>query len=149
MRPGTARRVRERDPDGRIVQHLRSIDTLERLYDSGAIDDAMLQAGRSFERTFRLASLDPLRAASLERMIGGGLDSGDTQLEARRRIGRALDCAGRRGQPCGLLLWHVLGLGESLRAWALGQGWQGRPMRQEAAQGILIAALGVLAVRDT
>jgi hypothetical protein len=32
-----------------------------------------------------------------------------------------------------------------VREWALRQGWGGRPVRQEQAQGILVAALGVLA----
>jgi hypothetical protein len=32
----------------------------------------------------------------------------------------------------------------SMREWALRQGWGGRPVRQESAQGILVAALGVL-----
>jgi hypothetical protein len=34
---------------------------------------------------------------------------------------------------------------DSLREWALRQGWGGRPVRVEQAQGILVAALGVLA----
>jgi hypothetical protein len=42
-------------------------------------------------------------------------------------------------------MWHVVGLQRSLREWAIRQGWGGRPMRQEQAQGILIAALGILA----
>jgi hypothetical protein len=33
----------------------------------------------------------------------------------------------------------------SLREWAIRQGWGGRPVRQEQAQGILLAALGMLA----
>jgi hypothetical protein len=32
-----------------------------------------------------------------------------------------------------------------VREWAIRQGWGGRPVRQEQAQGILVAALGVLA----
>jgi hypothetical protein len=32
-----------------------------------------------------------------------------------------------------------------LREWALRQGWGGRPVRQEQAQGMLVAALGLLA----
>ena len=47
-------------------------------------------------------------------------------------------CAG----PC---VWQVVGLQRSLREWAMRQGWGGRPVRQEQAQGIMIAALGVLA----
>jgi hypothetical protein len=39
----------------------------------------------------------------------------------------------------------VFGLRRSVRDWAIRQGWGGRPVRQEQAQGILVAALGVLA----
>jgi hypothetical protein len=42
-------------------------------------------------------------------------------------------------------VWHVVDLQRSLREWALRQGWGGRPVRAEQAQGILVAALGVLA----
>jgi hypothetical protein len=33
----------------------------------------------------------------------------------------------------------------SIREWAMRQGWGGRPVRVEQAQGILVAALRVLA----
>jgi len=39
----------------------------------------------------------------------------------------------------------LTGLQRSVREWAIRQGWGGRPVRQEQAQGILIAGLGVLA----
>jgi hypothetical protein len=42
-------------------------------------------------------------------------------------------------------MWHVVGLQRSIREWAMRQGWGGRPVRIEQAQGILVAALGVLA----
>ena len=35
--------------------------------------------------------------------------------------------------------------GARVREWALRQGWGGRPVRQEQAQGMLVAALGLLA----
>jgi hypothetical protein len=38
----------------------------------------------------------------------------------------------------------VLGWERSLKEWALEQGWNGRRVSQEAASGILIAALGAL-----
>jgi hypothetical protein len=38
----------------------------------------------------------------------------------------------------------VIGMQRSIREWALRQGWGGRPVRQESAQGILVAALGML-----
>lgn len=37
------------------------------------------------------------------------------------------------------------GLQRSVREWALRQGWRGRPVRQEQAQELLVAALGMLA----
>jgi hypothetical protein len=36
------------------------------------------------------------------------------------------------------------GLQRSVREWAVRQGWGGRPVDQKQAQGILLAALGVL-----
>jgi len=52
---------------------------------------------------------------------------------------------GGTGSPAGSCVWHVVGLQRSVREWAIRQGWGGRPVRQEQAQGILVAALGVLA----
>jgi hypothetical protein len=48
--------------------------------------------------------------------------------------------------PAGSCVWHVVGLQRSVREWAIRQGWGGRAVRHEQAQGILVAALGVLAV---
>ena len=44
----------------------------------------------------------------------------------------------------GSCVWHVVGLQRSVREWAIRQGWGGWPVRQEQAQGILVAALGML-----
>jgi hypothetical protein len=40
----------------------------------------------------------------------------------------------------------IIGLQRTVQEWAILQGWGGRPMRHEQAQGVLVAALGVLAV---
>jgi hypothetical protein len=69
----------------------------------------------------------------------------DTQVNARRLVGNALDALGGLGSPGGSCVWHILGLQRSIREWAMRQGWGGRPVRVEQAQGILVAALGVLA----
>lgn len=69
----------------------------------------------------------------------------EAQLDARRRVGEALDVLGGLGSPAGSCVWHVVGLQCSIREWAMRQGWGGRPVRIEQAQGILVAALGVLA----
>jgi len=74
-----------------------------------------------------------------------GIGISDAQVDARRRIGGALDALGGLGSPAGSCVWHVVGLQRSIREWAMRQGWGGRPIGEKPAQGVLIAALGVLA----
>ena len=45
----------------------------------------------------------------------------------------------------GSCVWHVIGCGTSIREWTVRQGWGGRSVGHAQAQGILVAALGVLA----
>jgi hypothetical protein len=63
---------------------------------------------------------------------------------ARRAVWEAILAVGGLGSPAGSCLWHVLGWESSLKEWALERGWSGRRVSQEAASGILIAALGAL-----
>jgi hypothetical protein len=63
---------------------------------------------------------------------------------ARNVVWRAIQAVGGIGSPAGSCLWHVVGWERSLKEWALEQGWSGRLVSQEAASGILIAALGAL-----
>jgi hypothetical protein len=56
-----------------------------------------------------------------------------------------METLGGISSPAGSRVWHVIGLQRSVREWAMRQGWGGRSVRQEQAQGILVAALGVLA----
>ena len=139
-------KVREKDPQGRIVVHHRVVDTLARMRQAGTIDTPMLDAGREFQRSFILAQLDPLRAVDLLRMPGCGREPepGNVPQAARNRVHRALLALGGHDSPAGSCAWHVLGCGRSVREWALRQGWGGRPVRQEQAQGMLVAALGLL-----
>jgi hypothetical protein len=83
----------------------------------------------------------------LERVLGNGqgLNVAEGISLARWRLHSAVTALGGQASPAGSACWEVLGLGRSLREWALGHGWRGRPLRQETAQGILVAALGVLA----
>ena len=57
---------------------------------------------------------------------------------------RALLALGGHDSPAGSCTWHVLGCGWSVREWALRQGGGGRPVRQEQAQGWLVATLKLL-----
>ena len=53
---------------------------------------------------------------------------------------------GAIGSPGGCAVWHVAGLGQSVREWSAQEGWNGRTLNQYEAKGILVGALGVLAV---
>jgi hypothetical protein len=106
----------------------------------------MHDAARDFEAQFTIAGFDQVRCMPLMRLPGGGPgDLTEAQVDARRRVGSALDALGGLGSPAGSCVWHVVGLQRSLREWALRQGWGGRSVRVEQAQGILVAALGMLA----
>ena len=139
--------VYEADPDGRPVVHHRTVDTLGIMLRAGTITQAMHDAARDFQAQFTIARFDAIRCTSLVRLPGGGGpgDFTDAQVDARRRVGEALDALGGLGSPAGSCVWHVVGLQRSVREWAMRQGWNDRPVRVEQAQGILVAALGVLA----
>jgi hypothetical protein len=139
--------VREKDPDGRIVYHHRTVDTLGKMLRAGTITPEMHDVAKDFEAAFIVANLDPLRALPILRVPGNGRepDLNERQLDARRRVHQALEALGGISSPAGSCVWHVVGLQRSVREWAIRQGWGGRPVRQEQAQGILIAALGTLA----
>jgi hypothetical protein len=139
--------VREKDPDGCIVYHHRTVDTLGKMLRSGTISQEMHDAAKDFQASFIVANLDPLRALPILRVPGTGRDPdlNDRQLHARRCVHNSLEALGGISSPAGSCVWHVVGLQRSIREWAIRQGWYGKPVRQEQAQGILIAALGMLA----
>ena len=144
---GALEAVYEADPDGRPVVHHRTVDTLGIMLRAGTITKAMHDAARDFQAQFTIARFDVVRCMSLMRVPGGGGpgDFTDAQVDARRRIAKALDALGGLGSPAGSCVWHVVGLQRSIREWSMRQGWGGRLVRVEQAQGILVAALGVLA----
>ena len=144
---GALEAVYEADPDGRPVVHHRTVDTLGIMLRAGTITQGMHDAARDFQAQFTVARFDVIRCMPLIRLPGGGGpgDFTDAQVDARRRVGKALDALGGLGSPAGSCVWHVVGLQRSIREWAMRQGWGGRPVRVEQAQGILVAALGVLA----
>jgi hypothetical protein len=50
--------VREKDPDGRIVYHHRTVDTLGKMLKAGTITQEMHDAAKDFQAAFIVASLD-------------------------------------------------------------------------------------------
>jgi hypothetical protein len=139
--------IYEADPDGRPVVHHRTVDTLGIMLRTGTISQGMHDAARDFQAQFTLARYDTLVCMRFRRdpSRGNRAELTETQIDARRRVGKALDALGGLGSPAGSCVWHVVGLQRSIREWALRQGWSGRPLRAQQAQGILVAALGVLA----
>lgn len=141
--------VREADPDtGTPVQHRRAVDTLGLMLANGSITSEMHEAGCIFRTLFRSAAHDGIATSQLTRLPGSS--SGDSlsprQIDARRRAAEALDVLGGHGSPAGSCVWFVVGLEYSIREWALRRGWGGRPVHGPVAQGILVAALGTLAM---
>lgn len=139
------------DEAGRSARPYRSIDTLAAMERRGSITSAMRQAAEDFRAAFAAAHLDPLRALDYSRLRDGGpgrASAGDAfgaRVEnARVRVWRAIGALGGVTSPGGSCLWHVVGWERSLKEWAFEQGWNGRRVSQEAASGILIAALGAL-----
>jgi hypothetical protein len=139
--------VRDKDPEGRIAYHHRTVDTLGKMLRAGTISQEMHDAAKDLEAAFILAQLDPIRALPILRVPGAGREPelNERQLHARRRVHEALEALGGIASPAGSCVWHVVGLQRSVREWSIRQGWGGRAVRQEQAQGILVAVLGVLA----
>src|SRR5579883_3104238 len=139
------------DAAGRPSRPYRVVDTLQIMERRGTITAGMRQAGEAFRARFACAQLDPLRALDLSRMRVGEApprreaEAPSARIEAARRaVWQAIQAVGGIASPAGSCLWHVLGWERSLKEWALEQGWSGRRVSQEAASGILAAALGAL-----
>jgi hypothetical protein len=139
------------DSIGRMSRPYHAVDTLMVMERRGTITAAMRQAGEDFRSRFAVAQLDPLRALDTAHLRVAELGPRPDQTApgprieaARATVWRAIQVVGGIASPAGSCLWHVLGWQQSLKEWAIGQGWSGRRVSPEAASGILIAALGAL-----
>jgi hypothetical protein len=65
--------VREKDPDGRIVYHHRTVDTLGKMIKAGTIAQEMHDAAKDFQAAFIVANFDPLRALPILRTLTGSI----------------------------------------------------------------------------
>jgi len=135
------------DPDGRPVLRHRVVDTLGKMLRTGTITQEMHDAAKDFQASFIVANLDSLRAVPILRVPGTGREPelNERQLHARRRVHDAMAALGGISSPAGSCVWYVVGLQQSVREWAMRQGWGGRPVDLKEAKGILVAALGMLA----
>lgn len=139
------------DASGRPARPYRFVDTLAVMERRGSITAGMRQAGEDYRDCFAVAQLDPLSAFDISRpRIGSragfrSMEEPGARIEnARAVVWRATLAVGGLGSAGGSCLWHVVGWQQSLKEWALEQGWNGRRVSQEAASGILIASLGTL-----
>ena len=139
------------DTAGRPARPYRAIDTLAIMERRGSITAGMRQAGEDFRARFAAAQLDPLRALDPTHLriaeLGPrpGREAPAPRIEAARKtVWQTIQAVGGIASPAGSCLWHVIGWQLPVKEWALGQGWSGRRVSQEAASGILIAALGAL-----
>jgi hypothetical protein len=139
------------DAAGHPSRPYRAVDTLAIMERRGSITAGMRHAGEDFRTRFAIAQLDPLRAVDLSNLRLGergprpNRDGPGLRIEAARNaVWRAIQTVGGIGSPAGSCLWHVVGWERSVKEWALEQGWSGRRVSQEAASGILVAALGAL-----
>lgn len=148
-----ALRICEADPDGAVVVHARVPDRLARLAACGMLTPAMLEAAAAFAEAFHRARLSNLRCSTLappaggRRLCGRAADGADGLVQARQRVHVALDVLGGPCSLAGSCVWEVVGEERSLNEWRLGRALSGRPMDWQRAQGILVAALEVLALR--
>ena len=140
--------IRAADPEtGSPVQHRRAVDTLGQMLANDTITPQMHEAGCIFRTLFRSAAIDSMSTSQLIRLPGSTADRfSNRQLDARRRVLNALDALGGHDSPAGSCVWFVVGLEMSVREWAARRGWSGRPVPQPIAGGIIVAALGILAM---
>lgn len=139
--------VHEADPESRPVLHHRVVDTLAILERAGSITPTMRQAGEEFHRHFHYAGFERLRARPVAPLPPTEhVDLTLAQITGRRRVHGALAVLGGLASPAGSAVWHVVGGEISIREWALREGWGGRRVSDKTAAGILIGALGALAV---
>jgi len=142
------------DEAGRPARPYRCIDTLAMMERRGSITAEMRQAGEDFRNVFALAHHHRLHGMDYDRLrLPHGGRSGPHREQAdgarvedaKKAVWRQIQLVGGIASPAGSCLWHVVGAEQSIKQWAIEQGWNGRRISQEAASGILIAALGALA----
>ena len=133
------------DSQGGVGVPYRVEGLLGRLERHGDIGPAERMAGEKFAELFRIANMDPIRAAGMAEKSRGALAGEPNGVAARERLNRALDALGGLHSACGTCAWMVLGCEMSLAAWARREGWGGRPINGHVAKGTLLGTLGVLA----
>lgn len=142
-----------RDESGAICRPLaRTLTTLDSMARRGFISDRQYEAGQIFEQDFLRAAYPTHRALNpMALREGKGGQRGDldefltsTQLDARERVWRALKCLGGGTTSAGLVLWYVVGLGQTVSEFCEAQTLGGRRTDKNRASAHLVSALDCL-----
>lgn len=128
---------------GQLKQQRRIQDTLEILYRKGKINHEQYNAGKHFQNDFTIAHLDNLKAVDIDHVSTGGEPNWDRIEMSQRNVSRVMDYLGGMGSPGGRVLWHVIGLGESLEYFTRSRN----VVDFMFAQGLLSAVLGMMGRR--
>ncbi|MCX8017308.1 MAG: hypothetical protein N2690_05345 [Rhodocyclaceae bacterium] len=139
--------VEEDDADWGRVRHWRTLDTLGMMLRAGTISPAMHAAGRQFQDDFLAAFRSGYASPRMDGLPAGSIPAPtlpERNAAAARRVREALDAAGGIASPSGSAIWHVAGLGLSVREWVRQACWSGYVLTAHTATGALIAGLALL-----
>lgn len=144
----------DQDEAGRVIgtsSGKNAPDTLQIMFRRNTIDARQLEAGRRFQATFKRAKMDPLKAADYARQkVQGDRELIVDQIEdAKQQVSAVLTLFGGSvtdglTNASGSLLWHVLGMGMSVKEWASRERHGERKIHPDVASAYLSGALSVL-----
>lgn len=130
---------------GVLSAPLRAESMLERMERLREVSEDEREAGERFQRLYRRAHLDPLKAADMMREVrSAGPVASNRVEEARRDVNAAMQTLGGHGSPAGSCAWLVLGDEITIAEWARREGWVGRPVSFATAKRTLILTLQAL-----
>jgi hypothetical protein len=108
---------------------------------AGTIDKQMANAADRFRQAFRLAHIDPLRAADMARTPGLGGKPAEPPTWARQLVNDVVIRLGGERSIATSAVWFVIGLEIPISRWSL----EHAGINRHAGTGVLLAALGILA----
>jgi hypothetical protein len=135
------------DNDGNLVRVWSSAHWLTRALDAGKISPEECKAALKLQEDVWFAGLDPLQAVDATRLVVNRRLApmlSDTQLQARRRVGGAMEALGGWDTPPASAALNVIGFDMKIETWAQTIGWRGRPIQPEDASRVLLTALVIL-----
>jgi hypothetical protein len=131
------------DIDGNIGVPMIALSPLAIMVRHGTITAQLAAIGDTFNAQFRLASLDTLKAAAVDRLptnLASQNWHGGGNERARSRIGAAITLLGGDQSIAAHCAWHVLGMECSVREWARMR----LAGKVDRAVGVVIATLSAL-----